>query len=109
MIYSELLASAENAGLIPMGDGSVALIGQRGSPIVEHVRLDGNRLIVHKTANLPGPQRFSTAGLGLRDGRIFIVGGNTGAYRGCGPCIRETYIYDPHTQSWSNGGYSDRS
>jgi hypothetical protein len=72
------------------------------------IRRRGDTLVVDPMPHLPLPYRgdFAAAiggGTTPAEGRLMILGGADGEYRGCGWCRAEAQVLDFKTRTWSRG------
>lgn len=107
-----------HARMVVLTDNSVAVVTVTGDDDSEKernsnetkrhfrvfvVRVLGSGLSVERTPGLHIPSRNNYAVAAITDGRMMVLGGSDGQYRGCGSCRANTYIFDPKTKAWSAG------
>ncbi|HEY0063580.1 MAG TPA: kelch repeat-containing protein [Telluria sp.] len=102
-----MLVQRSRFRLIAMPDQSVIVLGGRSGEArtnaAESIRFEKGQLKVERLPDLPGEVRTGYAAVALRDGRLFVTGGNPGQYIGCMPCSAETWLFDPAIRSWRAG------
>ena len=72
---------------------------------VDVVRLRDGALFLDTMPDLPRATLDDAAELGLADGRLMVLGGSKGQYRGClvNDCSADTWILEPSTKRWLRG------
>lgn len=107
ILRSAALVERSDASWVVLADRSAVLIGGRvggeRSLAVERVRQVGTELVAERLPDLPGLPRHSFATVALADGRLMVLGGSPGRFRGCLPCQAESHILDPATRLWQPG------
>lgn len=93
-----------------LADGRVLLLGGSNSlevPLASGEIYDPVTDSLAPVTNMPGPRLLHTATL-LDDGRVYVAGGASGfdladPLGGLGNVLESTLLYNPTTDSWSNG------
>jgi len=98
--------------LLTLSDQSILLVGgytsrKRGKIVrinaVERVSLVNGQLQVEQLTDIPGDIRTGYSLVALPDQRAMLLGGTSGSFIGCSPCIADTYIFDLKSRQWHKG------
>ena len=107
ILSAPLLVARSNPQMVVLSDQSVVILGGRANDqrtaAAELVRHAAGRLVVEQLPDLPGELRTGYSAVALADGRLMVLGGNSGRYIGCWPCTEETYFLDPLSKTWKGG------
>lgn len=74
------------------------------SSAVDLVEVQGERIVVTRLPDLPGPPRHSFRLVALDDGGALAVGGEPGDYDACHACLADAWRLDRRTKTWRNAG-----
>lgn len=116
-LIAQLGVQRMRAKSVVVDDESVLLVGgttryeeEHGSvkdvvrtTAAELIRYRAGMLTVTRVADLPGEPRHSFEMVRLNDGRVMVMGGESGWYNACHNCVADTWLFDPKTEQWQAG------
>lgn len=119
MKTAQLHAPRARPRLIRLADQSILVVGGVGewessshehfpsiktySLAVDRVTQVGDELRTERLPDVPGPVRSGYAVVEMADGRVMVLGGDSGTYLGCSQCIPNTYVLDMQNREWRPG------
>ncbi|MFO1319555.1 MAG: kelch repeat-containing protein [Burkholderiales bacterium] len=95
-----LVVGGRRAMDMPLAPASTS----RRSSAADLIEVRGDRLVVTRLPDLPGPPRHGFPVIALDDGGALVVGGEPGDFDACHACVADAWRLDRSTKSWRSAG-----